>query len=29
MTVVNKCNLPEDLYYLVDKHVGLAVTVSW
>jgi len=21
MTVVNGCNLPEDLYYLVDKHV--------
>ena len=21
MTVVNKCNLPENLYYLVDKHV--------
>lgn len=21
MTVVNNCNLPEDLYYLVEKHV--------
>ena len=30
MTTVNNCNLPEDLYYVVGKHVaGRARSPSW
>ena len=29
MTTVNNCNLPEDLYYVVGKHVSPGATVTW
>ena len=29
MTTVNNCDLPEDLYYVVAKHVWARREVTW